>query len=297
MAKRPPSSCTIGRSSGGMTGRTSSTIHDGAVLDLRKASTTRRRLIAFWRRWPLVDFNSSRRRSASLARSIWLSSSRTAAAPMPALNTLPYRSTYSRYWVSVRRSRTFSASSSSRCLTMSARSVSSSVRPVSWAPARLPSSSVRQPAISAPVASSMSVRRWANWAVSSSSRSPARRCTSIATSSSRAVPLVTTVCVSTPSVMAMLATALWPLPSWIRSSRSRADSRSAARRVSRSVSSVARSSTSRAWRAVMRCWSSSSSPLSPESTFSVRLTTRSSVSGSSLATRSARAFSSMEVTM
>ena len=50
MAKRPPSSCTIGRRSGGMTGSTFRIIHSGRLPDLRKASTTRRRLAAFLRR-------------------------------------------------------------------------------------------------------------------------------------------------------------------------------------------------------------------------------------------------------
>ena len=47
MAKRPPSSGTSGRSSGGMTGMTSRIIHSGRLLDLRKESTTFRRLAYF----------------------------------------------------------------------------------------------------------------------------------------------------------------------------------------------------------------------------------------------------------
>ena len=53
MAKRPPSSWTIGRSSGGITGTASSTIHSGRFFELRNADTTFRRLIALFCFWPL----------------------------------------------------------------------------------------------------------------------------------------------------------------------------------------------------------------------------------------------------
>ena len=46
VANRPPSSCTIGRSSGGITGTASRTIHSGLFSDLMNALTTFRRLIA-----------------------------------------------------------------------------------------------------------------------------------------------------------------------------------------------------------------------------------------------------------
>src|SRR5579875_2892184 len=46
-AKRPPSRGTSGRSSGGITGMTSRIIHSGLLPDLRKLSTTRRRLAYF----------------------------------------------------------------------------------------------------------------------------------------------------------------------------------------------------------------------------------------------------------
>ena len=46
MAKRPPSSCTIGRSSGGMTGIASRIIYSGRLSELMKAETTFRRLTA-----------------------------------------------------------------------------------------------------------------------------------------------------------------------------------------------------------------------------------------------------------
>src|SRR5581483_11967989 len=58
VAKRPPSSWTIGRRSGGKTGRTVRIIHSGEVADLRNASTTFRRLVAFLRRCPTVELIS-----------------------------------------------------------------------------------------------------------------------------------------------------------------------------------------------------------------------------------------------
>ncbi len=45
VAKRPPSSCTIGRISGGMTGTTSMIIHSGRLCDSRNDSTTSSRLM------------------------------------------------------------------------------------------------------------------------------------------------------------------------------------------------------------------------------------------------------------
>ena len=53
MANRPPSSWTIGRSSGGITGTASRIIQSGRFLELRKAETTFRRLIALFCFWPL----------------------------------------------------------------------------------------------------------------------------------------------------------------------------------------------------------------------------------------------------
>ena len=52
MANRPPSSCTIGRSSGGITGIVSRIIHSGLLSDLVKAETTFSRLIARASFWP-----------------------------------------------------------------------------------------------------------------------------------------------------------------------------------------------------------------------------------------------------
>ncbi len=59
VANRPPSSWTMGRISGGMTGSTSMIIHSGLFPERRKASTTSRRLTirAFF--WPEEPFSSA----------------------------------------------------------------------------------------------------------------------------------------------------------------------------------------------------------------------------------------------
>ena len=83
MAKRPPSSGTSGRSSGGMTGMTSRIIHSGWLPLLRKASTTFSRLaylIFFWTEFSVRM--RSRRSQASSSTSTRLSSSLMASAPM-----------------------------------------------------------------------------------------------------------------------------------------------------------------------------------------------------------------------
>ncbi|MPM33219.1 hypothetical protein SDC9_79788 [bioreactor metagenome] len=82
VAKRPPSSCTIGRRSGGMTGTAFSTMPSGELPVSRKARTTLRRLSARVLRWPLPLRMISRSESASAARSklsrrFWI-----ASAPM-----------------------------------------------------------------------------------------------------------------------------------------------------------------------------------------------------------------------
>ena len=97
VAKRPPSNCTIGRSSGGITGRTSKIIQDGSFPELRNASNTSRRLIARVRRCPCAVFNSSFKKSTSLSKSMSCSSFLIASAPIAAWNVLPYRSRYARY--------------------------------------------------------------------------------------------------------------------------------------------------------------------------------------------------------
>ncbi len=113
MAKRPPSSWTIGRSSGGITGRTSRIIQVGRCRRLAEgldhAQPLDRLLAALTARGLglLAEVGGLQRRGRS-----GLSSSLIAGAPIPALKTLPNFSTYSRYSVSVSRSRGVSDSSS-----------------------------------------------------------------------------------------------------------------------------------------------------------------------------------------
>src|SRR6266540_726030 len=95
VAKRPPSSGTRGRRSGGMTGTTSRIIQRGslrcspALPELRIASTILSRFsICFLRCW-LVSFATvSRNSSASLSTLIRSSSKRIAGDPMSALNAV-----------------------------------------------------------------------------------------------------------------------------------------------------------------------------------------------------------------
>ena len=101
VAKRPPSSCTIGRKSGGRTGSIVITIHSGRLPDLRKASTTRSRFVAFFLRCPELDRVSPRSSVARSSRLIVRSRSRTASAPMPALKIRPHCSISSRYSASL----------------------------------------------------------------------------------------------------------------------------------------------------------------------------------------------------
>ena len=89
VAKRPPSSCTMGRSSGGITGITSRIIHSGRLPESRKFSTISMR---FSRRLSVLRPLSSilRRSSADRAsRSMPSSSVRMASAPMPAVKAMP----------------------------------------------------------------------------------------------------------------------------------------------------------------------------------------------------------------
>src|SRR5712691_8311693 len=101
----------MGRSSGGMTGRVFKIIQVADAPDLRKASTTLSRLIAFCRFWPEFDFDSSRRMADSWSRSMRASRSWIACAPMPALKTLPNFSVNSRNSWSERSCLTYSESS------------------------------------------------------------------------------------------------------------------------------------------------------------------------------------------
>ena len=90
MAKRPPSSGTSGRSSGGITGMTSRIIHSGRLVDLRNASITFRRLAYF--SFFCADcspFIRSRSSCDSRSTSIRFSSSLMASAPICARNRKP----------------------------------------------------------------------------------------------------------------------------------------------------------------------------------------------------------------
>jgi hypothetical protein len=98
VAKRPPSSGTSGRSSGGMTGMTSRIIQFGWWPDLRKASTTLRRLAAFRRLIWLVSVRMTMRSSSAISStSMRASSSLIPSAPMRASKLpSPYLSRSSR---------------------------------------------------------------------------------------------------------------------------------------------------------------------------------------------------------
>jgi hypothetical protein len=100
VAKRPPSSCTIGLSSGGITGTTSRIIHSGLFPDVRNASTTSSLLIARIFFWPLDSSSSFRSSFASASRSISINSSFIASAPIPARKLFPKFTILSRYSLS-----------------------------------------------------------------------------------------------------------------------------------------------------------------------------------------------------
>ena len=101
VAKRPPSSWTIGRKSGGITGIASITIQSGRLPDLRKASKMSKRRIARVLFWPWADFKFSFNSATSPSRSTSCNNSLMASAPILALNLLPYSSNFSRYSRSV----------------------------------------------------------------------------------------------------------------------------------------------------------------------------------------------------
>ena len=132
VAKRPPSSGTSGRRSGGSTGSTVSTIHSGLLPDSMNASISFRR---FDRRLILVSefvfAMSSRTLTTSDGRSIDFSSSCTASAPMRASNSSPCSSIDSRYISSVsswpRCSEVMPGSTTTKASKYSTRSISRSV--------------------------------------------------------------------------------------------------------------------------------------------------------------------------
>ena len=94
VAKRPPSKGTNGRSSGGITGTTSSTIHSGLFSDSRNASTSFKRFTSFLRRASeLVSTISPRIVSFSFFKSTAASIVLIASAPICAVNVpSPYLS-------------------------------------------------------------------------------------------------------------------------------------------------------------------------------------------------------------
>ena len=96
VAKRPPSSGTRGRRSGGSTGNTFITIHSGLFPEPWKASMSFKRLDSF-----LILVSefvcgiSSRRTLISSFRSSWVSRSKIASAPIFATKSSPYCSSAS----------------------------------------------------------------------------------------------------------------------------------------------------------------------------------------------------------
>ncbi len=90
VAKRPPSSCTIGLKSGGITGITVKIIHSGLLPDSRKASITSRRLIILALFCPEEPLSSAFSSTDSSSRSMLISSSIIDSAPIPARNESPY---------------------------------------------------------------------------------------------------------------------------------------------------------------------------------------------------------------
>ena len=89
VAKRPPSSGTSGRRSGGSTGNTSRIIHSGFMPDFLNASITFRRL-AFFLILISEPVRSLRSLSISTSSSMPASSSLMPSAPILAWNSSPY---------------------------------------------------------------------------------------------------------------------------------------------------------------------------------------------------------------
>ncbi len=99
VAKRPPSSCTMGRISGGMTGITSIIIHSGRLPEVRNASTTSSLLMILARFCPVESASALLSSVESFSRLMALSSSWMASAPIPTRKppVPPYFSTSSLY--------------------------------------------------------------------------------------------------------------------------------------------------------------------------------------------------------
>ncbi len=97
VANLPPSSCTIGRKSGGMTGMQSSIIHSGLLPESLKASTTSSLFKMRTRFWPVAVLSSSLSSCEVSSRSISSRSFFMVSAPMPASKSSSYFSRMSRY--------------------------------------------------------------------------------------------------------------------------------------------------------------------------------------------------------
>ena len=124
VAKRPPSSGTSGRRSGGRTGMDSMIIHSGRLPLLRKASTTLSRFAAFAFFWMDRSFRmASRSSSARWSRSAPRSNCFAAPAPMSAMKVRPRIFIRSRNSLSVRPKSRFSRRSCSSVTTCPWRSV------------------------------------------------------------------------------------------------------------------------------------------------------------------------------
>ena len=102
VAKRPPSSCTIGLKSGGITGTTLSIIHSGLFPEFLNASTTSSLFTILALFCPDAFSRAAFNSTASFSRSIDESNSSTASAPIPTLNASPYLSYASLYSFSER---------------------------------------------------------------------------------------------------------------------------------------------------------------------------------------------------
>ena len=103
VAKRPPSSGTRGRKSGGKIGRTDMIIHSGLLPEAANASINFKRLVIFLRLVSEpISGSSSRICATSASRSICCNNASTASAPIFASNSSPCSSNASRYSSSVR---------------------------------------------------------------------------------------------------------------------------------------------------------------------------------------------------
>ena len=102
VANLPPSSCTIGLKSGGITGIASSIIHSGLLSDWMKASITSSLLVILIFFCPVASWSSSWSSSFSFCRSTFTRRSLIASAPIFAVNLSPYSFLNSLYSISER---------------------------------------------------------------------------------------------------------------------------------------------------------------------------------------------------